>query len=67
MTNFLAFGLGLATPLLAFAVLAESFSERIIGLFTRRPRPVNRVTGAVVLLVSLYYLFVVFDVFDLPF
>lgn len=58
--------LGVAAPLLAFALAAEAARERVIGLLTRHRRAVNRGTGAVMLAVSLYYLLVVFDVLGLP-
>jgi cytochrome c-type biogenesis protein len=63
MANFLAFGVGLATPLLLFAVVADSYRTRVLGLLTRHEGLVNRATGAVMLAVSLYYLVVVFEVF----
>ncbi|MFB6310048.1 MAG: cytochrome c biogenesis protein CcdA [Salinirussus sp.] len=66
MTNFLAFGLGMAAPLLAFALVAESLGQRVIAVLTRHRTLVNRGTGAIMLVISLYYLLVVFDVFGLP-
>lgn len=66
MTNFLASGLGIAAPLLAFAVVAEPFRDCVLDLLTRHRVAVNRATGAIMLVVWLYYLLVVFDVFGLP-
>lgn len=64
MLGFLAFGLGIGAPLLAFAALSESFGRRLTRLLARHSGPINRVTGAIVLAVSAYYLVVVFDVLD---
>lgn len=63
LLNFLSFGGGIAAPLLAFAVASEPWSHRVIGTLTRYRTPINRLSGGVMLVVSLYYLVVVFDVF----
>lgn len=64
--NFLAFGFGIAAPLLGLAVVAEPYRDRVLGALTRHAGAVHRATGAVIFVVSLYYLLVVFDVFGLP-
>jgi cytochrome c-type biogenesis protein len=65
MLNFLAFGLGMAAPLLALALASDRWSTRLIRTLTRHSSVVNRATGAVMLAVSAYYLLVVFDVFGI--
>ncbi|KTG07928.1 cytochrome C biogenesis protein [Haloprofundus marisrubri] len=60
--GFLCFGLGMGTPLLAFGVVSQSAGQRATRWLARRSDPINRVTGAIMLLVSAYYLLVVFDV-----
>lgn len=62
LLGFLAFGLGIGAPLLAFAVLSESAGRRMTRTLARYSGPINRVTGAIVLAVSVYYLVAVFDV-----
>ena len=62
MANFLAFGVGMGTPLLAFAVVSEPWRDRVLGVLTDHRRAVNAATGLVLLGISLYYLLVVFDV-----
>jgi cytochrome c-type biogenesis protein len=62
MIGFLLFGLGIGTPLLAFAVLSESFGRRITRILARYSDPVNRVVGGFLFLVSVYYLLFVFTV-----
>jgi cytochrome c-type biogenesis protein len=52
----------MATPLLAFAFVSEPWRDRVLGLLTGHRRAVNLLTGAVLLGVSLYYLFVVFEI-----
>ncbi|WP_435345804.1 cytochrome c biogenesis CcdA family protein [Haloarchaeobius sp. HRN-SO-5] len=60
--GFLVFGFGMGTPLLAFGLVSQSTGERATRWLARRSSAINRLTGAVMLLVSAYYLLVVFDV-----
>ncbi|WP_396611257.1 cytochrome C biogenesis protein [Haloferax sp. S1W] len=62
LLGFLAFGLGIGAPLLAFALVSERYSRQVTRWFARHTTEINRVTGAVMLVVSVYYLLVVFDV-----
>jgi cytochrome c-type biogenesis protein len=64
LANFGSFGLGMATPLLAFAVVSEPWRDRVLGFLTGHRRAVDAVTGLVLLGVSLYYLFAVFAVHE---
>lgn len=66
MANFLAFGVGMGTPLLAFAFVSEPWRDRVLGVLTGNRRAVNAVTGAVLLGISLYYLLFVFGVAGSP-
>lgn len=59
---FLAFGLGMGAPLLAFAVLSEAAGERITRALARRSNQINRGVGLVLIAVAGYYLWVVFDI-----
>jgi hypothetical protein len=52
----------MAAPLLAFAFASEPWRGRVIGLLTDDQRPINAVTGVVLVAISVYYLFVVFTV-----
>jgi cytochrome c-type biogenesis protein len=60
--NFLAFGGGIAAPLVALAVVSDRWRSAVIGTLTAHQSLVNRVTGAVMLAVSVYYLVFVFGV-----
>lgn len=62
MLGFLAFGLGIGAPLLAFALVAEPFSSRVTRALTTHHGVVNRVTGLVLLAVAGYYLVFVFAI-----
>lgn len=62
MIGFLLFGLGIGTPLLAFAVLSESFGRRVTRTLARYADPINRAVGGFLLLVAVYYLVFVFAV-----
>jgi len=61
VANFGAFGVGMASPLLGFAVVSEPWRDRVLGVLTTHRRAVNVVTGAVLLGISLYYLLFVFE------
>jgi cytochrome c biogenesis protein CcdA len=56
------FALGIGTPLLVLAVAGAAFGRRIIGFLTRHKSPINRIAGAAMVGISLYYLIAVFQV-----
>jgi len=60
--EFSAFGLGIGAPLFAFSVVSAQWSTKVIGIMTEHKTEINRVTGAVLLAVSLYYLIFVFQI-----
>ena len=60
--NFLAFGLGIGTPLIAFSLVSRTASRRLVNLLVARERAITFVAGAVMTGVALYYLVFVFDV-----
>ena len=62
MAGFFAFGIGLGTPIMAFAAMSAAASAKVIAAFTSHKIIVNRVSGALMLAVSLYYLIYVFGV-----
>jgi cytochrome c-type biogenesis protein len=62
LLNFLAFGCGIAAPLVALAAVSDRWQARVMRSLTGHRSLVNRVTGAVMLAVSVYYLVVVFGV-----
>ncbi|SEH11828.1 cytochrome c-type biogenesis protein [Natronorubrum sediminis] len=62
MLGFLAFGLGIGAPLLAFALVSQPYSRQVTRLLARYSDPINRVVGVVLLVVSAYYLLFVFQV-----
>ena len=64
MLSFLAFGIGIAFPLLAFSLVSAGKSSTVIGFLTSHARKINLAAGIFMFLVSLYYLVVVFAVFD---
>lgn len=65
VANFLAFGLGIGSPLIVLAVVSDRWSSRVIGLLTRHQSVINRGTGVVMLAIALYYLVIVFDLFNI--
>ncbi len=60
--NFLAFGLGIGTPLIAFSLVSRAASRRLVNLFVDNERGIAFVAGAVMTGVSLYYLVAVFEI-----
>jgi cytochrome c-type biogenesis protein len=64
--RFLAFGVGMATPLLAFALASEPWRDRVIGFMTAHQRGINVATGLLMLAVSAYYLAFTFGPFEKP-
>ncbi|GAB3671800.1 cytochrome C biogenesis protein [Halopiger thermotolerans] len=65
LLGFLAFGLGIGTPLLALAVVSQSAGRRATRTLARYSGAINRLVGIVLVAVSLYYLIVVFEVIPL--
>lgn len=61
--SFLAFGIGIAFPLLLFTVLSSAKTGAIIGFLTKNRRPINMVSGVIMLIISVYYLVFVFRLF----
>lgn len=66
MLGFLAFGLGIGAPLLAFAVVSEPFSRKVTTTLARYSSGINRVAGAILMIISAYYLIDVFEVVPVP-
>jgi cytochrome c-type biogenesis protein len=62
MANFWAFGLGMAAPLMAGAAASEPHRDRVLRFLTGNQRAINALTGAILLAISVYYLFSVFEV-----
>lgn len=60
--NFLAFGLGIGAPLIAFSLVSRAASRRMVNALVRHERSIAFFAGAVMTTVSLYYLVVVFEV-----
>tara|TARA_Y100000310_G_scaffold342895_1_gene448112 strand:+ start:2169 stop:2849 length:681 start_codon:yes stop_codon:yes gene_type:complete len=63
LLNFLMFGLGIAFPLLVFALISSAKSQVIISWLTKRKRAINLIAGIFMLIISLYYLIFVFKIF----
>ena len=61
--RFLFFGIGLAFPLLLFAVISGASSQSIISFLTKYRRAINLIAGLIMLGISIYYLIFVFKIF----
>ncbi len=62
--RFLAFGLGIGFPLLAFAIISTAATDTIINFLTRYKRIINLIAGLIMLGISVYYLVFVFKIFS---
>lgn len=62
LLGFVLFGIGMATPLIIFAY-ASKRTEKIIQYFSRNKRRVDLIAGIIIVAISIYYLFFVFNVF----
>lgn len=67
LLRFLAFGIGIAAPLVALAALSTAASGAVIGFLTRHRSLINRIAGALMLAISIYYLVFVFRIFEMLF
>jgi len=61
--NFLFFGLGIGFPLLAFSVVSMEKSGSIINYLVKYKRTINLFTGIIMMVISVYYLMIVFKIF----
>lgn len=61
--NFFSFGLGLGTPLLAFAIISQERTGKIINFLIKYKKVINRIAGIIMLAIALYYLLFVFQIF----
>lgn len=64
MLNFLAFGLGIGAPLLAFSLVSRATSRSMVNWLVKYNRQIDFVAGLVMVSVAVYYLIYVFHVFD---
>lgn len=62
LINFFVFGIGMATPLLLFAIISSTKSKTVIDFLTKNKRRINLIAGIIMLGISLYYLIFVFRI-----
>lgn len=65
LVSFMLFGAGMAVPLVAISALSAGQGNQAAAFLVNHRRTINLLTGALMVGVSLYYLFVVFRVQDL--
>jgi cytochrome c-type biogenesis protein len=63
LLNFIVYGIGISFPLLVLALLAAGKSQIVVKFLVKYKIIINRVAGTVMLVVSIYYLFFVFQIF----
>ena len=64
MLHFLLFSLGIGFPLLVIALVSGTASQMIVRFLVTYKAVINRVAGAIMLAISLYYLLFVFRIFQ---
>ena len=64
--GFLMFGVGIGVPLLVLAIASEPSGRRLTTWIAKHSTAVNRITGMILVVISLYYLLVVFQLVPLP-
>lgn len=65
LLNFSLFGLGIGFPLMIFSLISSAKSQEVISLLQRYENVINRGSGLVMLIISVYYLVFVFGVFGI--
>jgi len=60
--NFILFGVGMAAPLLIFAIISSAYTNPVISFLSKHKKKINIITGLIMLTISLYYLFFVFKI-----
>jgi cytochrome c-type biogenesis protein len=65
LTSFILFGAGMAVPLVALSALSTLRGNQASAYLVKHRRTVNLLTGALMVAVSVYYLFGVFRVQDM--
>ena len=65
LTSFILFGAGMAVPLIAISAMSALKGNQVTGFLVNHRRTINLLTGALMVAVSVYYLFGVFRVQDL--
>jgi len=63
LLSFVTFGLGIGAPLIIFSLISNKASSKVIGFLIKNKRPINIISGLLMLGISLYYLINVFRVF----
>ncbi len=63
LLNFVFFGIGMSLPLILFSVLSSNKSQEVISWLTKHKSAINRITGLIMLSISLYYLIFIFEIF----
>jgi cytochrome c-type biogenesis protein len=64
MLNFIFFGAGMAVPLIALSAVSLFRGKEATALLVRHKRIINLVTGTLMVIVALYYLFAVIRIQD---
>lgn len=62
LANFTIFGLGIGFPLLVFSLVSSQWSNQVINILKTHGTAIHRISGLIMLWISLYYLSCVFGI-----
>lgn len=62
MLQFILFGIGLGTPLIVLSALGASKSHTIVKYLTKHKTAINRIAGAIMFVLSIYFLLFDFNI-----
>jgi cytochrome c-type biogenesis protein len=65
LINFVLFGVGMALPLLLLSYLADLKNRSVVNFLVRYKRMISIISGVLMLGISIYYLFFVFEVYKI--
>lgn len=60
--SFIAFGVGISMPLLVLSALSLANSKKVTRFFIKFKKPINIISGVIMFVISMYYLFFVFRI-----
>ncbi len=62
MASFISFGIGIGFPLIALTLISSTKSTQVINFLVNHKKTINRLSGMIMLGISLYYLLFVFRI-----
>lgn len=64
LLNFISFGLGLGFPLQILSIISSVKGNAVVNFLAKHKKKVNLIAGSIMLGISIYYLFFVFNILN---